>query len=671
MFRASACIGLVLALLPGAAFGGATERVSVASGGLQANGPSDRPSMSADGRFVAFESTATNLVTGDTNGMGDVFVHDRTTGATSRVSVASDGTEANGDSRAPVLSADGRFIAFLSQATNLVPGDTNAVADVFVRDTVAGTTTRVSVASDGAEANGATCFNGLAGALSSSISADGRYVAFSSAASNLVPGDTNARCDAFVHDRMTGSTTRASVASDGTEANGDTVAVEISGNGTAVAFDSTATNLVPADTNQSVDVFVHDTTTGATTRVSVASGGTQGNGSSVYPKLSFNGHRVVFFSDASNLVAAGPGVLLLLLHDVDTGATTQVNVSSAGVPGNSIPGRATISADGGFAAFNDSADNLVPNDTNAYYPQYDVFLRDFSLQTTTRVSLTTNGSQMNGSAFGWPAISADNRFVAFQSESTDLVRGDANRIDDVFVHDRDANDVCGNGRVESGEQCDDGNAVDGDGCDSDCTYSVCAGGAEMIAPRLTLLEFDNATGVTRVTFTGRLRFPPGLPAVFDPSANGAQVSMEDLGRSAGATYDFSFRSTPIPPGAPGTGCDPRDGWTTRGVVHRYRNRSNSIDAPTCTAGSAGGLVSVSLVDRRATTGEIVFRVKGLHAILDYISTEHLVNQLVGPLRGTVVLGATRSESAGGDCGTYSFTGAQCTRDASGRKLTCK
>ena len=147
--------------------------------------------------------------------------------------------------------------------------------------------------------------------------------------------------------------------------------------------------------------------------------------------------------------------------------------------------------------------------------------------------------------------------------------------------------------------------------------------------------------------------------------------MEDLGRSAGATYDFSFRSTPIPPGAPGTGCDPRDGWTTRGVVHRYRNRSNSIDAPTCTAGSAGGLVSVSLVDRRATTGEIVFRVKGLHAILDYISTEHLVNQLVGPLRGTVVLGATRSESAGGDCGTYSFTGAQCTRDASGRKLTCK
>ena len=160
------------------------QRVSVASSGVQGNGRSCCPSISADGRFVAFASEASNLVPGDTNGAWDVFVYDRQTGEITRVSVASDGAQGNGDSGGPAISADGRFVAFYSSASNLVPGDTNGVEDVFVHDRLTGQTTRVSVASDGAQGNDLS--------WQPSISADGRFVAFASRASNLVPGDTMA-----------------------------------------------------------------------------------------------------------------------------------------------------------------------------------------------------------------------------------------------------------------------------------------------------------------------------------------------------------------------------------------------------------------------------------------------------------------------------------------------
>ena len=161
---------------------GNTTRVSVASDGTQSNNSSYNPSISANGRYVAFESEATNLVRGDTNNFRDIFVHDRQTGQTTRVSVASDGTQANGHSYDPSISADGRYVAFASLANNLVSGDTNDQQDIFVHDRQTGQTTRVSVASDGTQASGHS-FN-------PSISADGRYVAFVSSASNLVGGDT-------------------------------------------------------------------------------------------------------------------------------------------------------------------------------------------------------------------------------------------------------------------------------------------------------------------------------------------------------------------------------------------------------------------------------------------------------------------------------------------------
>ncbi|MGH8881247.1 MAG: hypothetical protein ACRD0P_28525, partial [Stackebrandtia sp.] len=188
-----------------------TTRVSVASNGSQANDFSENPAISADGRYVTFSSGASNLVPGDTNATYDVFVRDRRTGATSRVSVASDGSQANDTSDGPAFSADGRYVAFVSLADNLVPGDTNGAHDVFVHDRRTGATSRVSVASDGRQANHAS--SGPA------VSADGRYIAFGSLADNLVPGDTDGWLDVFVHDRETGATTRVSVASDGSQGN--------------------------------------------------------------------------------------------------------------------------------------------------------------------------------------------------------------------------------------------------------------------------------------------------------------------------------------------------------------------------------------------------------------------------------------------------------------------
>jgi archaellum component FlaF (FlaF/FlaG flagellin family) len=180
------------AVVPQVAVGAFTQRVSVATGGTQGNGDSFIPAISADGRYVTFQSIASNLVPGDTNSTFDVFVRDRRSGTTQRVNVATDGTQANGDSFSLAISADGRYVTFQSIASNLVPGDTNDRTDVFVRDLRSGTTQRVSVATGGTQANGDSDIP--------AISADGRYVAFESGASNLVPGDTNHSEDVFVRD---------------------------------------------------------------------------------------------------------------------------------------------------------------------------------------------------------------------------------------------------------------------------------------------------------------------------------------------------------------------------------------------------------------------------------------------------------------------------------------
>src|SRR3989442_1062694 len=234
---------------------GTTERVSVDSKGKQANGLSLWPSVSGDGRFVAFQSVATNLVPGDTNGAQDVFVHDRLTGVTMRASVAShSGRQADGASNGPAISADGRFVAFVSGASNLVPG---GVPGVYVHDLLKGGTERVSVDSAGNQGNNQSVGPGIRGGptFGPKISGDGRFVAFDSIATNLVPDDTNTcalrsvysflvagQCpDVFVHDRQTGATFRVSVDSAGAQSNGPSTDPAINGDGSVVAFFSAAT----------------------------------------------------------------------------------------------------------------------------------------------------------------------------------------------------------------------------------------------------------------------------------------------------------------------------------------------------------------------------------------------------------------------------------------------
>jgi len=337
-----------------------TLYVSTGDDGSVGNGPSWGPSISADGSRVVFVSWATNLVSDDGNGLPDVFLRDLSANRTIRVSVASDGTEANGASYDAKISANGNAIVFRSWASNLVPDDTNGVSDIFVRvlnDLDSGTTVRVSVADDGSEANG--------GSWAPSISADGRFVAFESVASNLVPNDTNDTQDIFVRDLTANRTYRVSVAADGTEANGPSWGAAISADGRFVAFWSLASNLVPDDNNDARDVFVYDMQTHQIVRVSVNASGIEGDDNSWAPAVSADGGIIAFYSDATNLVDGDAnGVADVFVYDAATGTLTRISVAADGQEGNGPSKYPAVSGDGRFVAFWSEASNLVPNDTN-------------------------------------------------------------------------------------------------------------------------------------------------------------------------------------------------------------------------------------------------------------------------------------------------------------------
>ncbi len=487
MNRASrwAAVVLAAAIWDSLARAQTTERVSVATGGAQGNSSHTAfqfCSISAGGRFVAFQSDADNLVAGDTNGVQDVFLRDRRSGTTERVSLDSAGTQGNYSSYYPSISTDGRFVAFASGATNLVPGDTNGAQDVFVRDRQTGTTERVSVDSAGAQGNG--------NSLGASISADGRFVAFGSAASNLIAGDTNGYEDIFVRDRQSGTTERVSVATDGTQGNANSgdipaLAPSISADGRFVAFQSAASNLVAGDTNGRLDIFVRDRRSGTTERVSVATDGTQGNDNSGDWGLSISadGRFVAFISSATNLVSGDTNANNdVFVHDRQSGTTERASVATDGTQANFYSRLPSISADGRFVAFRGTASNLVAGDTNGWP---DVFVRDRQSGTTELASLSTGGAQGNDSSL-YSSISADGRFVAFDSTASNLVPGDTNAGDDVFVRDRGQPPILascfGDG---TGAPCPCGNSGL---ADHGCENSSSTGGALLSAsgnPRLS------------------------------------------------------------------------------------------------------------------------------------------------------------------------------------------
>lgn len=405
---------------------GVIERVSVANDGTQADNWSDHPVLSADGRYAAFFSAASNLIRGDTNNAGDIFVRDRDTNQTTRVSVATGGAQANGASGGASISGDGRYVAFQSYATNLVSGDTNNSIDVFVHDRTTGQTKRVSVASDGTQ--------GISASYGLAISSNGQFIAFYSEASNLVSNDTNGYGDIFVHDQLTNQTTRVSVASDGTQGNSWAYSdPSISADGRYMAFSSEASNLVIGDNNNRRDVFVHDRTSGLTQRASLSSDEVEANDWSDHPFIVADGHEVAFYSQANNLVSGDTnGVGDVFVRDLTAGTTQRVSVATGGAQGNDSSRYPSMSADGRYVAFESFATNLVSLDTNGVG---DIFVRDRADGLTKRISVDWSDGQANNVS-RYPYIAAEGLYVTFSSKASNLVGGDTNEAEDIFVRDR-------------------------------------------------------------------------------------------------------------------------------------------------------------------------------------------------------------------------------------------
>lgn len=377
--------------------------------------------VSAGGRYVAFVSEATNLVPNDNNGVADVFVRDNVLGTTQRVSVAANGAEANGRSVFASISEDGRFVAFSSLASNLVPGDTNGVYDVFIKDRVVGTIWRMSRSSAGQQGN--------ADALFPQISGNGAVVAYTSGATNLVDGDTNGVDDIFVSVRSTGQTIRASQSTAGVQTDGACQRSWLDFSGTFIVFACSGATLVAGDTNNAFDVFLHHRAFRTTTRLSVASDGTQGNNSSINPRISRDANIVVFSSAASNLTAGDTnGRYDVFVRDRAAGTTERVSVATDGTQSDQNTAYGHPSGDGRYIVMASGATTLVPGDTNA---TGDIFVRDRSAGTTVRVE--GSAGQPNGLS-DFPILDPSGAYIAFTSDATNLTLApDDNMVRDVFL----------------------------------------------------------------------------------------------------------------------------------------------------------------------------------------------------------------------------------------------
>jgi Tol biopolymer transport system component len=485
-----------------------TTRVSVDSAGGNSDNGSNAPSISSDGRYVAFQSAATDLVPAGSNGLVQIFVHDRQTGTTTQVSVNSGGQEGDFPSSAPSISGDDWHVAFESWATNLAAIGDGIFPDIFVHNRQTGDTIRVSVDSAGLEGGGPS--------FHPSISGDGRYVAFDSDA-DLVATDSGDYYDIFVHDRDADengtydepapvgiSTIRVSVDAGGNEANGHSYSPSISGDGRYVAFESFATDLVAGGTNGNGHIFVRDRQTGITKIVSVHSDGTEGDNDSTFPSISADGRYVTFQSQADNLVDGDTNLFPLsdiFVHDLQTGITTLVSVDSNGIQGNGDSSAPSISSDGRYVTFKSQADNLIVGDTNLS-PLSDIFVHDLQTGTTTLVSVDSNGIQGNGDSSA-PSISSDGKFVAFDSDA-DLVADDNGLFPDIFVYERESLPP----NVDSTTPADNANGV-GVGAAISATFTEPMNGSTIDSNTFTL---DN--GVTgTVTYDAN-----STTATFTPSS---------------------------------------------------------------------------------------------------------------------------------------------------------
>ncbi|MFO1161401.1 MAG: cadherin-like domain-containing protein [Reyranellaceae bacterium] len=402
---------------------GIVTRVSTAATGAQANGVSYGPVFSPDGMKVGFVSIASNLVADVTNGAYHVFVKDLATGQVLNVSADAGGVQANGNSFGLAFSSDGQTVAFQSDASNLVPDDTNGAGDVFVKNLTTGAITRASTDAAGTQANGYSYLP--------VFSPDGTKIAFYSSASNLVPGDINGHYDVFVKDLATGAVTLVSTDAAGSPSNGDSDSTPVfSPDGTKLVFGSAASNLIPEDTNGTWDLFLKDLLTGDVTRLSTDSSGVQVNAPSFDAVFSPDGTRVAFASYATDLVSGiSNGRANVFVKDLASGSVVCISTDAAGGETDADSWTPTFSQDGSKVVFRSFATNLVSGDTNG---ASDLFVKDLTTGAIALVSTSSSGAPANNGSYA-PVFSPDGTRLAFESDASNLIAGDTNAAFDVFV----------------------------------------------------------------------------------------------------------------------------------------------------------------------------------------------------------------------------------------------
>jgi len=412
---------LCLALTSSPAFAGSIERISVNSGNIQIVSTSNSPKASDNGRYISFNAYSTS-----TPNQLNTYLRDHVTGITELVSVANDGN-AGGHGGGTDVSNDGRYVVFLGRQLD---GSTGYI-DVYVRDRATGTTELISVNNDGSPGTG----NKSASQIS--ISGDGRYVAFISNSADIVSSDTNGVEDVFVRDRVTGVTQRVSIASDGTQANGKSGGnyrgTDISTNGRYIVFSSSANNLIPNDTNDKPDLFIHDQVNSTTKRVNLANDGSQiSAGHYGWFDLSSDGRYVAFGSGGD-----------IFVRDLTTNTTELPSLANddSQAQANALNTFPNISANGRHLSFLSTSSNLVAGGN----PQgIATFVHDRITNTTEMVDMPHDGSVANSISFGSSAVSEDGRYIVFPSFASNLVAGDSdvNTDWDIFIHDRISGQIC-------------------------------------------------------------------------------------------------------------------------------------------------------------------------------------------------------------------------------------
>ncbi len=409
------------------------QQISVSYNGSLLDGDSFSPAISADGRYVVFSSQGTNLVNDDDNNCSDVFIHDTILNFTERVSISNQGLQANGDSFSPAVSGDGRYVTFTSYASNLVADDTNDCADIFVRDRLLETTNRISISNSGEEGN--------ADSFGSEISANGDCITFCSYANNLLDNDKNYYSDVFVFDRTQKRIKRISISNTGEESNSDSLYPDISGDGRYITFTSDANNLDFNDKNGCSDVFIFDQNLNLIKRI-VGYNFTEANSASMESAISSDGRCIVFSSYADNLVPEDNNMVCdIFVFDQILNEIERVSVTSDGKEFSQNSGEPDISGDGRYVGFTiiqhfvQKVTNKGGNSKSVIHEDTGIFLYDRGLGTTSLISISNNGD-FEDSNSREPGLSYNGTNVVFSSDSSNLVGNDTNNWNDIFIYEK-------------------------------------------------------------------------------------------------------------------------------------------------------------------------------------------------------------------------------------------